>query len=244
MAICPFAVQKLIPANFKQPRIKPRAIIAHSAGGKGSLYGWWLNPQSKGLECHFWIGDKGEIEQYVDTEVRADANGAANSFAVSIETSSTKHATERWNAAQAASLVRLIDWICKTHSIPRTLMQSATGSGLAWHIQFGSPGPWTPSVKVCPGPARIQQYKNEIVPAIQRMAQTPNPPKETFLMALSDAEQKDLLKKINAIEQKANATAFVVTILFNILTANKDAPSNILKTMNDTLTKVEKAKKG
>lgn len=185
------ARHRLIPANYRQPRIVPRAVIAHSAAGMGSLYHWWLNPASRGLESHFWVSFGGLVEQYVDTQVRADANGQANSYAVSIETESSIQATERWSAPQAAAIVSLIVWLCRTHRVPPALMASPTGSGLAWHIQFGAPGPWTGVAKSCPGPARIRQYRAEIVPAVQRIiagAQPvlPAPPstsKDWFAMA-------------------------------------------------------------
>lgn len=168
--LCPFADHRLIPESHTQPRITPRLFIVHSTGGPtpNGLEGWWNNPASNGLESHFLIKNDGTLEQYVDTDVRADANGAANGYAISCETESTSAATERWTKAQAATLVRLIDWCCTVHRIPRTITPTATGAGLAWHVQFGAPGPWTPSRgKVCPGPARIDQYRNEIIPAVQ-----------------------------------------------------------------------------
>lgn len=166
MAICPFAVNKLLPENASQPKITPRIAIAHSAAGRGSLYSFFKN--SSNLESHFWISEEGVIEQYIDTNTRADANLNANRFAISIETESSPSATERWTEKQAAALVRLLDWICTTHNIPRALTKTWDGSGLGWHIQFGAPGPWTPVSKSCPGPARIEQFKNEIVPAVAR----------------------------------------------------------------------------
>ena len=177
MALCPFAEHKLLPESRSQGRITPRMFIVHSTGAPSSkgLYDWWMSDQSRGLESHFWIGDDGRLEQYIDTEVRADANGAANGYALSCETNSSSTATEPWTPAQAATLVRLIDWCCATHDIPRRLTATATGSGLAWHVQFGAPGPWTPSKgKVCPGPARITQFQHETIPAVAG-GTTPNP---------------------------------------------------------------------
>lgn len=166
MALCNFATLKLLPENKTQPRIAPRIAIVHSAAGRGSLYNFWLKGSS--LECHFWVSEKGVIEQYMDTQVRADANYKANDFAISIETESSPSATERWTPAQAAALVKLIDWICKTHGIPREMTKTWDGRGLGYHIQFGSPGAWTPVNKSCPGPARIAQFKVEIVPAVAK----------------------------------------------------------------------------
>jgi hypothetical protein len=202
VALCPFAELKLIPENATQPSIRPRSVIAHSAGGEGELYGWWMNDQSRGLESHFWVGRDGRIVQYVDTEVRADANGSANGYAVSIETASTKHATERWDPPQAAALVRLIDWLCDTHDIPRTIMATPTSPGLGWHVMFGAPGPWTPSKgKVCPGPARIIQYQHEIVPAVASRDGNPLPP-EDIMTPEQEAKVDRLLASNTRIEKE------------------------------------------
>ena len=170
MALCSFARTRLLPENNTQPRINPRMVIVHSQAGRGSLYNYWLSPSSKGLECHFWVAEDGRIEQYIDTHVRADANGQANGYAISIETESSVQSTERWNPVQAAALLRLLDWICTTERIPRNLSTTATGTGISFHVQYGAPGPWTRAVgKICPGPARIAQLKAEILPALGKM---------------------------------------------------------------------------
>lgn len=240
MSIYPGAVRKLIPASSRQPRIVPRAVIAHSAAGRGSLYGWWLNPQSNGLECHFWISEGGIIEQYVDSHVRADANGEANGYAISIETESSVQATERWNPRQADALVRLIDWICTEHRIPRRQMDAPTGSGLAWHVQFGAPGPWTKARgKTCPGPARIEQYRNEIIPAVAGTPTPPLPPKDTFLMALTDAQQKHLLDRAD----KSRAEYIDLWATVQVLTEIAAAQSGKSAAEIDARIKAFKAKK-
>ena len=192
MSLCPFADIKLLPENATQPRINPRAVIAHSQAGHGSLYGFFKNGTS--LESTFWISEEGKIEQYMDTEVRADANGQANTFAISIETESSVLARERWNPKQAAALVKLIDWCCTEHNIPRRQMKHKDDSGLGWHVMFGAPGPWTPSRgKTCPGPARIPQFQNEIIPAVAAGGKDISEPTTgDFLMALSDKQQDEL----------------------------------------------------
>jgi hypothetical protein len=147
--------RRLLPESATQPRIRPRVVILHSAAGRGSLYRFFLN--SSNLESHFWVSSTGEVEQYMDTEVRADANLKANGFAVSIETESSPAATEPWPSPQYEALVRLVRWICDTHGIPKAKVTKWDGTGIGWHIQFGAPGPWTPVSKSCPGPARIRQ---------------------------------------------------------------------------------------
>ena len=86
MAVCPFAVKRLIAPGSSDPRIEPRVAILHvDAGNASSLYDYFKN-RSGGIESHFHIRKDGVIEQYRDTAFQADANLHANDFAVSIET--------------------------------------------------------------------------------------------------------------------------------------------------------------
>ena len=163
----------LLPENATQGRITPRVVIMHSAAGKGSLYRFFL--RSSNLESHFWVSETGAVEQYIDTNVRADANNKANGFAISIETESTRSATEPWNPAQLAAIVKLVRWCCDTHGIPTVKCPRWDGSGIGWHIQFGAPGPWTPVSKSCPGPARIRQMPG-LIAAVATRPQPPAPP--------------------------------------------------------------------
>lgn len=207
--ICPFATVKLLPESDSQPTIVPRAIILHSAAGRGSLYRYFRD--SSNLESHFWISEKGVIEQYMDTERRAEANRDANTFAVSIETESSVQATERWTTAQADAIVRLCVWLCESHGIPKRQIASPTGAGIGWHVMFGAPGPWTPVAKSCPGPARVIQARDEIIPAVRRTDpadpyKPPTPPKGP-LMALTDAEQTELLNKVREVHRELTSSA-------------------------------------
>lgn len=202
MALCPFASHLLLPESKSQPGIVARAVILHSAAGRGSLHQFFL--KSSNLESHFWVAEDGRIEQYIDTAVRADANLKANSFAVSIETESSPQATERWGPAQAAAIVKLLGWICDEHRIPKRLVPSWDGSGIGYHIQFGAPGPWTPVNKSCPGPARIEQARNEIIPTVARGGVAPQPPKNPDPQELTMADITKILTELAEIKKIAN----------------------------------------
>jgi hypothetical protein len=188
--ICNFATQKLLPESSTQHSITPRIVILHSAGSKGSLYNFFKN--SSNLESHFWVGGDGTIEQYINTNVKADANLKANSFAISIETESTPSALEPWTAKQIQSIISLVDWCCHAHNIPRQQVKTWDGSGIGWHVMFGSPGPWTPVAKVCPGPARIEQIKEVVIPRVIQMNTNTSTVKD-------DDMTEDDRKKLNAI---------------------------------------------
>lgn len=204
MALCPDAILKLLPENETQDAIVPRLVIVHSAGGSAELYGWWQNPQSKGLESHFFIDDVVDLDgyarlyQYIDTTVRADANGEANGYAISIETASTVHATEPWPPAMVKTLIRLIDWICDVHKIPRVQVPFPEGSGIGWHVMFGAPGPWTKAAgKVCPGPQRIEQMKKTIIPGVKALELPPE--SENIMAAITEARFAKLERQVQIL---------------------------------------------
>lgn len=158
MARYPGARWRPLKENATQVHITPTQVILHSQGdGSGSLYAFFQTGSN--LESHFWIGPDGEVEQYLDTTVRADANLDANVRAISIETAGLGAVDKReWNDAQVASIVDLILWCHDTHGIPIRRCPTWSAPGIGYHVMFGSPGPWTPVAKSCPGTARIRQF--------------------------------------------------------------------------------------
>lgn len=221
MAKCPFAIQKILPESATQPKIKPRAYIQHSAGGQAELYGWWQSDASHGLESHFFVaGDKtpgfndGDLIQYMDTETRADANGEANGYAISCESASTVNASEPWTPKQVATIERLIRWLISVHpDIAARQMRTPQDAGLGWHVMFGAPGPWTKARgKVCPGPARIVQFRDQIIPAIAN----PAPPQEDDMTPAQEAKIDALTKSVAALTAK-------VAEIDNELTSTRDS---------------------
>lgn len=175
MAWYPKAVRKPLRENTSQPRIRPRAIILHTAVSDAhSLFNFFQN--SSNLESHFYVRQDGIVEQYIDTVVMADANKDANDFAVSIETwDGAAPDLNFWNARQMAALTDLCDWLCRTHAIPRVKIPTWNGTGIGWHVMFGAPGPWTPVSKSCPGKLRISQMP-ELIRRIQQKGTTVTQP--------------------------------------------------------------------
>ncbi|WP_367137917.1 N-acetylmuramoyl-L-alanine amidase [Saccharothrix sp. HUAS TT1] len=164
MALCPFAVHRLIPESYQQNRITPRLVILHTAvSGAESLEGYWNSPGIV-LESHFYVSQHGVIYQYVDTNVRADANVNANDFAVSIETWDGGNPNVPWTDAQVNALVRLVAWICDAHGIPKRLANGAYGNGIGWHNLYAYE--WAGGPRACPGPLRIPQARDVIIPRV------------------------------------------------------------------------------
>lgn len=229
MARCPFAKQRILPESGTQKKIVPAIIIDHSQAGTGSLYNYWLT--GTGLECHFWVGLDGTIEQYMDTEVQADANLEANRWieggtgygAISIETENSAQATynaykggqgaqafydDPWTPAQLASLKKLHKWLADTHpTIKRQKCNAPTvgGRGLGYHSMWGTgPTPWIPYKsrgKTCPCRYRINQWNSELLPDFTNSTPIAPAPKG-WLMALNDKQQTELYNWVQDLHRQ------------------------------------------
>lgn len=166
MAICPFAVQQIIPESHTQGRIRPTTLIFHRAVSSAeSLYNYWTTPGVE-LESHFYIGREGTIYQFMDTEIRADANVDANAFAISVETWDGGNTPDSmgWNDKQLAAAKRLAAWVCSTHGIKRAPATTWNGGGIGGHNWF--PYPWAGGPRGCPGTERNRQLREEIIPFV------------------------------------------------------------------------------
>lgn len=174
MAWYPNAIRKEIPPGSNDPRIVPIGVILHVRAGEGdSLYNYFNGP-SGGIESHGYIRYDGTSEQYRDTAYEADANHNGNSFVrggvrygfISIETEGFGHG--KWTPEQIAEIKSWITWAVDEHEhIKLRVCPAWDQAGIGYHVQFGAPGPWTPVAKECPGPERIDQFNNDIVPWIE-----------------------------------------------------------------------------
>lgn len=172
MAWCPFAIHQPLPENNFQANLNPRAVILHTAVSNAASLFNFFNAAGNGIESHFYIYKDGTIYQYIDTVKTADANLKANGFAISIETWDGGTIVERqptpWTAEQVESIIKLCRWLNQVHpAIKLQKIPSAYDSGIGYHVQFGSPGPWTPVSKSCPTAARIKQYNEVIIPILE-----------------------------------------------------------------------------
>lgn len=187
-------------------------LIFHATGGTGSakaIRDNWFGRSDVVVESTFIIGKSpaDPTLQMMDSTDNADANSSANQRAISVEVVCT--GSEPYTAWQVSECIRIGRWAAAHHPIQRRICPRHDASGFGWHVMFGAPGPWTPAVgKVCPGNPAIQQLKTVIFPAIfaSSTASTPAPkptpkPEEGPLMALSDAQQKQLLTDVAEIKQ-------------------------------------------
>lgn len=177
----PGAVKKEIRPGENDPPIIPIGVILHTdAGNSASLFNYFNGP-SGGIESHFHIPKKNPVEQYRDTGYEADANLKANSFYIdgirygfiSVETQGL--AGDPWTDYQLTEIKKLILWARSVHrNIELRVCPGPFSSGIGYHTLFGSPSPWTPVAKSCPGPVRIKQFNEVLVPWLKTAA-TPKP---------------------------------------------------------------------
>lgn len=200
MAVYPGARFRNIPPGVNDPTITPIGVILHvDAGNSGSLYDYFAT-KSGGIESHFFIRKDGGVEQYRDTRYEADANYKANSFFkngkrygfISVETQGL--AAGEWTAEQLREIKELLLWAHQTHGIPLRRCPEWDEPGVGYHVMFGAPGPWTPVSKSCPGPDRVKQFNNVLVPWFAH-ATTPTEPEEDD-MPLTEAEWTRLGKLV------------------------------------------------
>lgn len=227
MALYPGARHRLIPAGTNDPPITVIGAILHvDAGNSKSLYGYF-SEKSGGIESHFHIPKEGQPEQYRDTGREADANLKANSFVVngkrygfvSIETQG--FGSGEWNAHQLDEIKKLLLWLSRTHDFSLRRCPAWNKSGVGYHTMWGAPSEWTPVAKSCPGPDRVKQFNNVLVPWFATAGKPTAPPAQEEDVALTQAE-------INAVATAA-ANAVWAKVLGNPDIGQSSAADCIIK---------------
>lgn len=217
MPVPPFARARLIPAGVNDPAITPIGLILHvDAMNSLSLYAYFNGP-SGGIESHGHVQLLGGVEWYRDTGREADANHKANSFIrdgkrygfISVETQG--FGDGEWTPAQIESIKDLILWAHKTHGVPLRVCPDPYSGGVGYHTMWGAPAEWTPVSKSCPGPKRIKQFYDVIVPWMDAVAAAEAGPSPKDVQAAKQTEQaiktskKKLWKGLHKLNKAANA---------------------------------------
>lgn len=177
MPRAPGALWLPVPGAGSQPIVRITQGIAHVAASEGNSLHGYFSGASGGVESHEYIRYDGTAEQYVDSGRSADANVAANrrpdgTGAYSIETAGL--ADGHWTDTQLDRLVADFRWLHAAHGVPLRICRSPADPGIGWHCMWGfntraNPhvNPWTTALgKVCPGPNRVLQLRNVIIPRL------------------------------------------------------------------------------
>jgi hypothetical protein len=196
--LIPGATRKLIPPGANDPRIKARMGILHVAATNATSLYEFFNGPSGGIESHAYILKNGSQEQYRDTDYQADANYDANDFAISFETQGL--ASEKWTTLQLETIKKDMLWAKKAHNIPLRVVKTWDDpvGGWGYHTLFGSPSHWTPVAKSCPGPLRIEQFHDILVPWMKEASS-------------GDMFEKDDSQRLERVEAKVDDLAEAFT---------------------------------
>ncbi|QHA03103.1 hypothetical protein GQF42_07265 [Streptomyces broussonetiae] len=170
MPLCPFASVRLLARPEPPSPLQPTQIIVHTANASLTAADVRFRRSGARGRSHFGVSTAGTIIQWLDTSTPADSAYLANlrsdgTGAVSITTEG--HVSEPWTDAQLDALIRLHWWLMRTHpAIAGRACRTPADPGLAHHTLLGSPGPWTPVPKSCPGPRRIAQWEDSLLPRV------------------------------------------------------------------------------
>lgn len=184
MAWYPGALRmELQPESDSQPAIVPTQMIFHSIAAAWTptrTYEFWRD--STNLESHFGLGYDGALAQYIGTQTRADANYLANrrpdgTGAISLESASDNDHSDPWTPEQIKELIELGVWGHRTHGIPLRICRTADDPGYGYHRLYAD---WSVGGTLCPGDARVRQFKTVVFPGIvARASGTPAPTQPT-----------------------------------------------------------------
>jgi hypothetical protein len=175
MPIWPDATWRPTSGLANDPPIRAIGLVLHVAATEASSLFGYFNGRSGGVESHGFTTYDGDNEQYRDTDREADANWSGNSWMDDgvrkgmLSWESQGLAAGQWTDAQLLEFKELIVWLDKVEPYFRpTPATSVRSGGVGYHIQFGTGTEkltWSKyKGKVCPGPRRIEQYHDIIVP--------------------------------------------------------------------------------
>jgi peptidoglycan hydrolase-like protein with peptidoglycan-binding domain len=162
--------------NQTEPAIVPRILVYHTMVGylrsTENMFkqnGFWGTESTWGVGGP-WDGDSldGVAWQWQGVKWQADAQFEANAWCDSIETSDGgiwKPATPAWSDKQVKKLIQIGAWWCTNTGNDPVIAKSYDGRGLGYHQLFK---PWNQESHNCPGPKRVEQFRDLIVPAIQK----------------------------------------------------------------------------
>lgn len=182
------AVKKQIAHNYSKGKmVRPfKGLILHiQEGTEAGTFGWfnltveerqavfdadWEKKGKKGKKltayassAHFGNPKSGPLDQFLNTDDQAWAQGTGNGSWISVENEG--FSGDSLTASQIDNLVRLLVWLNVTESVPLQLADTTEGSGLGTHSMGGAA--WGNHTS-CPGDKIIAQ-RQEIIDAAIKM---------------------------------------------------------------------------
>ena len=172
MTVCPFAVWR--PVAKHGGRMGAHiGLVLHVQAGNGGLSGWFNNPNAPPASSTWWVSKTGTLEQYVDADLCAWAQGAGNGEYNSVETEG--YPDEPLTSAAENMLARLYAWGVTVYRWPLVTSETPGTPGFGWHGMGGQA--WGGHTG-CPGDLR-KNRRPAILAVAGAAASTPAPPTPT-----------------------------------------------------------------
>lgn len=215
--------------------IDPRWIILHTIVG--------TVPGAIGAKnYHIYVRRDGSAVQIQDLLLRGAASVDANPYSIAIAAEDMGSGFPAWSGsdvpaytpAQVDTIVRIVAWTCRRLDIPAAAVRNSCppARGGAWH-RLGIDGnfPTWPSIyrgregcqhwstsrgKACPGDRRIEQINNVILPRVRALL-AGVPTGEGFLMALSDAQQRQIYDQVVGNGGSTSLSGKLIRVAWHIM---------------------------
>jgi len=198
----PNVIRKPIPQTSTDPIIVPVGDVFHVAVSEAeSLHDFFSN--DGGIESTGYIRRDGTIEQYRPLNVECDAQNDGNSWVTggvrygynSWETQGMGEG--EWTPEQVASIQRIIAWKHDHYGTPLRLTPGWNQPGTGYHCLFPE---WNRNAHSCPGPDRVRQFNNVIVPWMNQGGQeTDMPLNDTDLAKIQKIADDSATAAVNAV---------------------------------------------
>lgn len=212
----PGVLRKPIPQGANDPNIIPVGDIFHIAVSEAASLHDYFAERSGGIESTGYIRRDGTIEQYRPLNVECDANGDGNSWLAdgkrygfnSWETQGMGDG--QWTPQQITSIKRIILWKHQNHGVPLRVCPAWNAAGTGYHRLFNR---WNKNGHSCPGPDRVRQFNNVIVPWMKEVGRPkPTPNITDVLTAKTRAERvaaATLVSKRGSVAARAAAIRLI-----------------------------------
>lgn len=169
----PNVIRKPIPQTETDPTIIPVGDIFHVAVSKSdSLHD--LFTHDGGIESTGYIRFDGKVEQYRPFDVECDAQFDGNSW---VGLAGRRYGFNSWESEgmgdgewtpeQMATIKAIIRFKHEKWGHPLRLCPDWNAAGFGYHCLFQR---WNKTNHSCPGPARVKQFENIIVPWMKQGA--------------------------------------------------------------------------
>jgi hypothetical protein len=220
----PDAIRKPIAQGSNDPYITPVGDIFHVAVSEAASLRAYFDGPSGGIESTGYIRRDGTVEQYRPLNVECDAQGDGNSW-VSGGTRYGFNSWETqgmgdgvWTREQLAAIKKIIAFKHAEYGTPLRLCPAWDAPGFGYHRLFTR---WNKNGHSCPGPERVKQFHNIIVPWMNQggseddMPYTDWPKKDREALA-SDVADAIIAKKVTNKNAKGEVQGEIT--IGNILT--------------------------